>query len=98
MTALDTFFAQRAANAGFDCPCCRSRGLDADDMVLSGNRLWSQRSFNAAYVRYRGPICVACMDDHIWTQDGAFVPRDKATQVCNSLFSAGERDCLVRSQ
>ncbi len=29
---------------------------------------------------------------------GPVSSRDKATQVCNSLFSAGERDCLVRSQ
>lgn len=29
---------------------------------------------------------------------GPVTTRDKATQVCNSLFSAGERDCLVRSQ
>jgi cell division protein FtsN len=29
---------------------------------------------------------------------GPLSSRDQATRVCNSLFSAGERDCLVRSQ
>jgi cell division protein FtsN len=29
---------------------------------------------------------------------GPLASRDQATKICNSLFAAGERDCLVRKQ
>ena len=29
---------------------------------------------------------------------GPISTRDQATQVCNALFKAGERDCLVRGR
>jgi cell division protein FtsN len=29
---------------------------------------------------------------------GPMASRDEATKICNSLFAAGERDCLVRKQ
>lgn len=80
MTALTTFLHNRAIDAGFYCPCCKSRGLTADDMVLSGSRLWDAGSIAAASERYRAPICNGCMDDHVTTEDGAFVPRDAAVQ------------------
>lgn len=80
MNAVQTFLSRRAADAGFYCPCCKSIGLDADDMVLSGNRMWGAETIAAAAERYRAPICDACMDNHVWTQDGAFVPRESAVK------------------
>lgn len=79
MTALATFFASRAANAGYYCPCCKSVGLDADDMVLDA-RTWRADTIAAAAERYRAPICDACMDNHVWTQDGLWVLRDNAVK------------------
>lgn len=76
MTALSTFFDNRAAAQGHYCPCCKTHGYEADEMALNGT--CPDDCFKAVLARYRAPICIYCMGDHITTEDGAFVHRDNA--------------------
>jgi hypothetical protein len=76
MNALHTFLANKAADAGYYCPCCKSRGLDADDMDLA--RGWQHS--DAMRDRYGAVCCKGCTDDHVTTEDGITVPRDAAVR------------------
>jgi hypothetical protein len=85
MNALTSFLSKREADSLFYCPCCKSHGLDASDMVLSDDKIWTDRARAAAAAKYNAPICHGCMDNHLWTADDFFVHRDHAV-----LGSSGE--------
>ncbi len=79
-TSLHTFLAHLAADQGFYCPGCKSRGLHADDMALSGSPIWGETFQAAVSAIYRAPVCHGCMDEHLTTADGITMRRDCAVR------------------
>jgi hypothetical protein len=86
MNALTAYITQKDAERDlFFCPCCKAR-LDRDDMDLANG--WDHSLQMRA--KYGAACCIACVDEHCWTEDGVLMRREETVLGYDGRWSSEE--------